>query len=245
MTICIRSILSVPILVLPRAHAVDLLTARLAARQPTRLAFANANLLNVVHADPELGGLLRHFMVLNDGAGVNLASRILFGAPFPDNLNGTDFCPRFLDAHPLPLRIYLLGGRPEVVRRAAAAVGTRWPQHRVVGFQHGFFQKEEFAGIREEIALTRPDMILVAMGNGRQERVVNELVPACAPLGLGVGALFDFLAGEVPRAPQAVRTFGAEWLYRLALEPARLWRRYIVGNPAFLWRVILQRVTIL
>jgi len=237
-----RSILSVPILVLNRSHAIELMAARLRARQPTRLAFANANLLNVAHADPELAELLSHFLILNDGTGVNIASRILFGAPFPENLNGTDFCPAFFDHHERPLRIYLLGGRPEVVKRTAGVVAARWPMHVVAGYHHGYFDREEFVRIREGIALSRPDVVLVAMGNGRQERIVDELVPACAPLGLGVGALFDFLAGDVPRAPSLVRKAGAEWLYRLALEPGRLWKRYLLGNPAFLWRVLLQRL---
>jgi exopolysaccharide biosynthesis WecB/TagA/CpsF family protein len=73
--------------------------------------------------------------------------------------------------------------------------------------------------------------------------MVDELVPACVPFACGVGALFDFLAGEVRRAPRIVQRAGGEWIYRLALEPGRLWKRYVIGNPLFLWRVLMQRVS--
>ena len=233
---------SVAIAVFRCAEAIDFLSARLASRSPTRIAFANANLLNMAYGDSDLSRLLNGFVILNDGTGVNLASRVLYGSPFPENLNGTDFCPAFFDRHEIPLRIFLLGGRPDIVERAAGVVAARWPMHVVAGYHHGYFNRRESVGIRERIALSRSDVVLVAMGNGRQERIVDELVPACAPLGLGVGALFDFLAGEVSRAPSPLRKVGAEWLYRLAVEPGRLWRRYLLGNPVFLWRVLLQRL---
>jgi exopolysaccharide biosynthesis WecB/TagA/CpsF family protein len=238
-----RFIFSVPVAVLQRRQAVEVLQARLLSRTPTRLAFANANLLNMAYASPDFRDLLRNFLVLNDGLGVNIASRVLYGSPFPENLNGTDFCPEFLDACSVPLRIYLLGSRPAVVSRAADAIAARWPRHAVVGSQHGYFSPADFARIKERISLLRPDVVLVAMGNGRQERIVDELVSSCTPIAFGVGALFDFLTGEITRAPAWVQAIGAEWLFRLYLEPRRLWRRYVVGNPLFLWRVVVQRAS--
>ncbi len=237
-----RTVLSVAIAVFRYSEAIEFLSGRLATRAPTRLAFANANLLNLAYTDLELRPLLERFVILNDGIGVNLASRMLYGSPFPDNLNGTDFCPKFMEDCATPLRIYLLGGRPSIALRAASTIVSRWPRHTVVGTHHGFFAPSEFMHIKEAIARARPDIVFVAMGNGRQERVVEELVPSCVPCACGVGALFDFLAGEAHRAPRILRKAQMEWIYRLCCEPRRLWRRYIVGNPVFLWRVLAQRV---
>ena len=89
-----------------------------------------------------------------------------------------------------------------------------------------------------------PDLLLVAFGNPRQERWIAEKLNArhCS-VAAGIGAFFDFLAGEVTRAPLWIRRLRMEWLYRLWLEPGRLWRRYVVGNPIFLLRVLRQRLT--
>lgn len=234
-------VFSVAIAVFRFAEAIEFLSDRLASRSPTRIAFANANLLNMAYGDAELSRLLTTFVILNDGAGVNLASRVLYGSPFPENLNGTDFCPAFLDSCPVPLRIYLLGGSASITSRAADVVARRWPRHTVVGAHHGYFSPSEFIPIKKSIAEARPDIVLVAMGNGLQEKVVEALVPSCAPCACAVGAWFDFLAGRVSRAPRLLRAGRMEWIYRLFLEPRRLWRRYLVGNPVFLWRVIRQR----
>jgi exopolysaccharide biosynthesis WecB/TagA/CpsF family protein len=86
------------------------------------------------------------------------------------------------------------------------------------------------------------DLLLVAFGNPRQEIWIAERIThEHAHLAIGVGALFDFLAGEVQRAPRWLRAARLEWAYRLMLEPARLWRRYVLGNPAFLLRVLRQK----
>jgi exopolysaccharide biosynthesis WecB/TagA/CpsF family protein len=83
--------------------------------------------------------------------------------------------------------------------------------------------------------------VLVALGNPLQEQWIDDHQEGLGvPLLIGVGALFDFLAGRVPRAPQWVLRLRSEWLFRLLVEPRRLWRRYVTGNPRFLWRVATQ-----
>jgi exopolysaccharide biosynthesis WecB/TagA/CpsF family protein len=236
------SVLGVSVTPFRRADAVAFLEDSIAKGVPTRVAFANVNLLNIAYKDPGLRALLATFLVLNDGVGVTLASRWLYGARFPDNLNGTDFCPEFLEKCRFPLRIYLLGGRPSTVSEAAGTIAGRWPRHEVVGVHHGYFVESEIPSIRAQIASARADLVFVAMGNGLQERVIGELVPACAACAWGVGAWFDFLTGRIPRAPRLLRRVGAEWAYRLMQEPRRLWKRYVIGNPVFLWRVFRERL---
>lgn len=92
-----------------------------------------------------------------------------------------------------------------------------------------------------KIVASKADVLLVAMGNPLQELWLAEHLQATGcRLGIGVGALFDFLSGDVARAPLWVREARLEWVYRLLLEPGRLWHRYLVGNPVFLMRVLGQ-----
>ena len=92
-----------------------------------------------------------------------------------------------------------------------------------------------------KILASRADVLLVAMGNPRQEFWLADHLPSTGcRLGIGVGGLFDFLSGDVARAPVWVRAARLEWCYRLMREPRRLWRRYILGNPIFLMRVLGQ-----
>ncbi|BDI04938.1 WecB/TagA/CpsF family glycosyltransferase [Sphaerotilus microaerophilus] len=235
-----RTILGVDIAVRQSAALVQELLDRTSTGETVRVAFANANLLNVSATSPPLRVALRRFLVVNDGSGINLASRLLGYGAFPDNLNGTDFIPYFLTSAHRTLKIYLLGASAEVVSQAAAVIRQRWPEHRVVGLRDGYFHSEQEPEIRREIAETGADVVLVALGNGKQEHFAATLDQTGAAV-FCVGALFDFLSGRVGRAPTWMRGLGIEWVYRLLLEPGRLWRRYVLGNPLFVWRVLWSR----
>lgn len=234
-----RDIGGVGIAPLTREEALALLGNAIDRRDHVKLAFCNAHLVNLAAGDAELQRVLARFLVLSDGIGVDIASRLLHGASFPANLNGTDFTPALLAAHERPLKVMLLGGRPGVAERAAARLAQGFERHRFEVLSHGYFSPAEEAGLLERLRKARPDLLLVAFGNPLQERWIAEKLDARhASIAAGVGALFDFLAGEVTRAPGAIRQMRLEWLYRLWLEPARLWRRYVLGNPAFLLRML-------
>ena len=137
---------------------------------------------------------------------------------------------------------FLLGSRPGVAERAMQHFSSRFPQHRIVGCHHGYFGKEDTAEVIAMIKASRADIVLVAMGNPRQERWLAEnLRSTGARLGFAVGALFDFASGNARRAPAWMRSARLEWLYRLTQEPRRLCGRYLVGNPLFVLRVLAQR----
>lgn len=222
--------------------AAQTLERHIRESNPVRLAFVNANLANMAYEDVALHSLLQDFLLLNDGIGIDIASRILHGKPFPCNLNGTDFVPFFLRHCSRSLRLFLLGATPSVVERAANGFTRCWPVHRLVGYQHGFFAGEE-SRILELVKNSAPDLVLVAMGNGLQERMVARLVPEVAVSAWAVGGLFDFLAGDARRAPVWLRDRGLEWCYRMLQEPRRLGRRYLLGNPSFMLRVLHERIS--
>ncbi len=237
----VRTILNVPILVKTSTEAVDLLDRHFDRKEPGIVVFANAHTLNSTAADHRVQSILDHSIVFNDGIGVDLASRLLFGKAFPENLNGTDFVPHFLRRSKHHHRIFLLGGKPGVAVRAAARLAKIAPHHDFVGSSHGYFTPENTSAVIEQIRRTRADILLVAMGNPQQEQWLSEHLKATGcRLGFGVGGLFDFMADVVPRAPRWVQAARIEWAHRLAQQPARLWRRYLVQMPIFLLRVARQ-----
>ncbi len=238
-----RLICGVPVAVSGREQAIETLDHAIERKRPMKVAFLNSHAANLAQAVPAFRDCLRRSLVLNDGVGVDLASRLLFKRSFPANLNGTDFTPAYLAGTVHAHRIFLLGARPEVVARAARRLQARFPRHRVVGFHHGYAPPEDDDAVVARIRAARASLLLVAMGNPRQEVWVDRHLQATgATLALCVGAFFDFAAGAVPRAPEWVRAARVEWLFRLAIEPGRLWCRYLVGNPAFLARVMRQKL---
>jgi alpha-1,3-mannosyltransferase len=237
----IRTILDVPILVKTSDEAIDLLDGQFEQKTPAIVVFANAHTLNSTVTDRRVQSILDRSIVFNDGIGVDLASRLLFGKTFPENLNGTDFVPHYIQNTKHRYRVFLLGGKPGVAVKAAGRLGKLAPQHDFVGTCHGYYAKNELPNIIDHIRRSRADILLVAMGNPHQETWLNEhLKRTGCGLGFGVGGLFDFMAEVVPRAPRWVQAARMEWAYRLLQQPGRLWRRYLVQMPIFLMRVSRQ-----
>jgi exopolysaccharide biosynthesis WecB/TagA/CpsF family protein len=238
----VYDILGIPVARLEWEEALSTMRLMIRDRIFTRISFLNAHNANVACSDAEFADALKRFLVLPDGIGVDIAARLLYGSAFPANLNGTDFIPALLTSTSEPLTVALLGARHPNADAAAAAFAAMAPQHRYAVIHDGYFSKEEEPAILAEIAALRPDVLLVAMGVPRQEFWIDYNINAShCTLPFAVGALLDFMSGAVPRAPVWVRRMRMEWLYRLANEPARLWRRYVVGNPLFLARVVRQK----
>jgi len=237
-------ILGVNVQAWSQQKAIDALDARVIESTPTCVAFANTNLLNFAASDTGLRATLADFIVLNDGIGADIAARILYGETFPCNLNGTDFVPAYLEHTVRSHRIFLIGARPGVVDRAARALQQRFgARHEVVGWVDGYSGIADTDAVLASIAAVRASLILVGMGSARQERWISDNMAGLGGgLAFGVGALLDFAAGEVTRAPLFIRHRHLEWAYRLALEPRRLFRRYVLEVPMFLVRVIRQRL---
>jgi alpha-1,3-mannosyltransferase len=233
-----RSIMDVAIRTTNKRGALMLLERSLRRGGREMVAFGNANLLNAARTDSALRDALRRFFILNDGIGADIASKFLFGASFPENLNGTDFVPYLLARLQPGMKIFLFGAKPGIAERAATAIAQISPQHAVVGLHHGYCDINS-PELLHKIRSKQADLLLVALGNPRQELWLARHFDATGcSLGIAVGALFDFLAGEVSRAPRWVRTARLEWVYRLSLEPRRLAKRYVMGIPSFLGNVV-------
>jgi len=204
--------------------------------------FCNAHTVNMARALPHFRASLPHMTLFNDGIGVDLASQILYGSRFPENLNGTDLTPALLRRLPTGTPVFLLGSAPGVADRAADRIQADYPNIAIAGVQHGFFAMRDEEAILTRIAASGARLVLVAMGHPRQELWS---AGACHQLDmplLCVGAFLDFTAGKVSRAPSFIQKLRLEWMYRLALEPRRLAKRYLLGNIQFVAAVLLQRL---
>jgi len=205
----------------------------------TAISFVNAHNMLVMLRDESYREVLERNLVLPDGVGLDIASRVAHGEPFPANLNGTDFVPALLTFMERPKRIGLVGGRRAIVEKAAERMRRHAPWHEFIVISDGFFDPARSDAVTREISRQKIDVLIVGMGTPLQEKWVAENVgPQHARLVLTVGALFDFFSGTVPRAPGLVRALRSEWMFRLLLEPNRLWRRYVLGVPLFFYQVI-------
>ena len=235
-------ILRVPIAQLTPEQAIEEVQRLFDAEEPAFVAHTNAHTVNLAYDDREFLGVLRRAnLVLNDGKGVMLAG-LIHGRRFPHDLNGNFFAPLVLQrAAERGWRVFLLGAAPGVVERARQQLTRRFPSLEIVGTHDGFFDSDDKPV--EAIKATGAELLLVGMGNPMQERWMDRCVDRTgARIAIGVGAFFDFVAGEVPRAPAWMNRFGLEWVYRLMQEPKRMWRRYVLGNPKFVWRNLKQRL---
>ncbi|MEA2434591.1 MAG: hypothetical protein QOG54_2048 [Actinomycetota bacterium] len=236
-------ILGVPVARLDATEALQRIERLYDRETPALVAYVNAHTLNLASRDAGYRAVLnKSDLVLNDGSGVGLAARIK-GSSFPENLNGSDFNPRIVElAAAKGWPVFLLGAGAGVAERAGAELTHRYPGLVVAGTREGFFPPEAASGVAEAVRASGAGLVMVAMGNPLQELWLSRYLEASgARLGVGVGAFFDFTVGVVPRAPAWMNRLGIEWVYRLIQEPARMWRRYLVGNPAFLYRVIRSR----
>ncbi len=176
---------------------------------------------------------------LPDGIGLVLASRLL-GAPIPERVAGSDLVPRLAGiAAERGWSIFLLGAAPGVAERAAKVLESRFPGIAIAGTFAGSPRPEHDGEIVPLIRKAKPDILLVAYGAPAQEMWIDRNRERVhVPLSMGVGGVFDFLAGEKKRAPRWIRRIGMEWLFRLAQEPWR-WRRQL-ALPRFALLVTME-----
>lgn len=216
--------------------AVDWIAERAADGLRTDVAFVNPHCLNIARGSEAYRAVLRGAdRVFPDGIGIRLATRMR-GLELAANVNGTDmFPPLAARAARDGLALFLLGAAPGVAEATAAAMQQRFPGLRIAGVRDGFFSQDEEAAVIDGINRSGAAILLVAMGVPRQEMWLARNREALrVPVRVGVGGLFDFYSGRIPRAPHWLREMGGEWCWRLLQEPRRMWKRYLVGNALFL-----------
>ncbi len=208
-----------------------------------RQVSVNASKVVLCEKNPELADALgRAEIVSADGVPIVWASKLL-GDPIPGRVNGTDLMEALMQvASDRGLRIYILGASTAVLHRASARISERYPGLVVAGTQHGYFAPQREDQVVEQINDAKPDMLFLAMGSPHKEFWLDRNWERLdVGFAMGVGGSIDVIAGRYPRAPRWMQRAGLEWLHRLALEPRRMWRRYLVGNTNFL-RILLSHM---
>ncbi|MBM9520172.1 WecB/TagA/CpsF family glycosyltransferase [Desulforhopalus vacuolatus] len=202
--------------------------------------FVNADCLNKIFSDHDYFEILRgENLVLPDGIGLVLAGNML-QTPLKENVNGTDMLPYLCEmVAARGYSLFLLGGQPQVAEEMATRL-ARTCKVNIAGTHHGYFDREnENEKVVAAINASGADILLVAFGAPLQEKWISENEKYLKPnILMGVGGLFDFYSERTKRAPRWLREIGLEWAFRMRQEPGRMWRRYVIGNPAFLYRVM-------
>ena len=228
---------------LTMSEAVGKIIKMLFSTEFHQVCFVNADCANIAYCGDDYLKILRKSdMVLADGIGIKLAGKLLANE-IKQNVNGSDMFPLLCEALSVSGKgLFLLGGRTGVPEGVKDWINKEYPDVAVKGFQHGYFSPEEENTVLDKIRNSHAELLLVAFGTPFQEKWINRnLAKTGAKVGIGVGGLFDFYSGRIPRAPLWMREIGMEWLYRFRQEPGRMWKRYFVGNFVFLYRVMKER----
>ena len=208
------------------------LLRELQSKNKVALFFANTNF--IVQCRSQLHRMRDDsVIVVNDGVGMDIAALLIQRSRFEENLNGTDFTPYFFNQSARPLRVFLLGGTPDVLQKAADYARHQLGQ-QIVGVCDGYEDIQKKHHLVDTINRAKPEVVLVALGNPIQEEwILDNRHALNAGVVIGVGALFNFWAGDKSRAPMLMQRCRLEWFYRLCLEPRRLLRRYTVDIVRF------------
>lgn len=207
------------------------------------VAYANPHVLNVAEDHEDVRAFLNDATtVYVDGTGVRLAAGIL-GTPLPERTTAADWLDAWCDrAVAAGVAMYFLAGADGVAEQAAQKLTGRHPGLLVAGTHHGYIGEESSPAVIRAINSSGADVVLVGMGTPEQERwIARYRADVRSPVVWAVGAVLDFVTGVQQRAPSWVSNNHLEWLWRLASDPRRLGRRYLLGNPRFLGRVLRQR----
>lgn len=206
--------------------------------RPSFVTTANAQHIVLLENDKRLREIYdRANLIVADGHSLLLAARIS-GHPLRERVTGVDMFQSLCGlAADHGLRVFLLGGRPNAANMAAETLKKRSPSLHVTTYCPPLDFEKSAKGLAETeraIRAAKPDMLFVALGAPKQEYWIHDYgLQLSVPILMGVGGTFEMVAGIVGRAPLWMQRTGLEWLYRLCLEPRRMWRRYLLGNLIF------------
>ncbi len=233
-----------------QVNSIDAEGLHLAIRNSVRegrkdvYAYTNIHAINIASVDKRFREFLnRCHVVYCDGEGVRIGGRIL-GHSLPPRVVLTywiwelcEFCEKE------GLSLFFLGSTKQYLEEAVQRVRNRFPRIQIVGAHHGYFDKQgsESDAVVDLVNSTKPNILVVGFGMPMQEFWIDDnLNRLQANVILPAGSMIDYTAGRKGLAPQWMANNGMEWLYRFFQEPARLWKRYLIGNPSFMLRALFE-----
>ena len=214
--------------------------------QPRSTHLCNAYTLSLAVRDPKFRALLNDADVnFADGHYVAMVGRRRGHPDMAARVYGPDLMADTIDqGRTRGLKHYLYGASPTTVETLAEKLAERFPGAEFVGVESPPFRPlndTEADELVARVAEAKPDVFWVGLGTPRQDEFVAQYTKRLNCTVVPVGAAFDFHAGNKPSAPEFLQRHGMEWAYRLATEPRRLWKRYLVGNPVFIYGAATDR----
>lgn len=203
--------------------------------QPNHYHLAAVSTFNFAVENPEFKKILNSGVVLCDSKPIFLTLKCLRTSV--EMIRGADFMRAILKSDLGEKRHFLVGSNPVQLFNLCKFIATNYPNVRISGsFSPPISDHETITGlVLQDKRLQESDIVWVGLGSPKQDFVAAEISRKLNISAIGIGAAFDYLSGNVREAPKLFRSSGFEWLYRFALEPRRLWRRYLIGNSKFLW----------
>jgi N-acetylglucosaminyldiphosphoundecaprenol N-acetyl-beta-D-mannosaminyltransferase len=228
---------------------LGLIDESLASQKKTVIAHVHVRALNLAYEQPWFRQFLNNAsLVYCDGMGVRLGSWIVGYHDLPQRYTLADWIWR-LAQHAVRrgYSLFFLGNPPGSAEKAARNLQEIFPNLRVTGSYHGFFDKThespENRSVLDQIEAAKPDILLVGFGMPDQERWIGENWGEIkAGFVIPCGAVFEYIAGDLKRGPRWMTDHYLEWLARLFISPQRYWQRYLRDNPVFIWRVLKQKI---
>lgn len=229
-----------PVCTLPPSEVLD--TFRRATRENRQVvtAFLNSDVVFQSARDPSIREYLENVdLVLPDGQSIVFASRVAGDGNVRERVSGPDILRTSLElAEDENFRVYFLGTKEPILETMVDAVCREYPELDVAGYRDGYFSMEEESEVVEAVNQSEADFLYLGVPfDKRRGFIERNRAKLEASLVMGVGGAFDVMAGEVERAPQWMQDLWLEWFWRFLQEPQRLWKRYLISNSYFLWRV--------
>ncbi|NLL67783.1 MAG: WecB/TagA/CpsF family glycosyltransferase [Clostridiaceae bacterium] len=222
-------------------EALDKVLSMLKGETPQKIFTPNSEIIMQANRDPELKDILNSAeLVVPDGAGVILASRIM-KKELKEKVSGIDLVKKILiSTGKRPTSFFIFGGKPGVAERASINILSDYPKAKISGFRNGYFEENDIPGIIKQINESKAEVLLVGLGAPKQEKWIHQYANQlnCKVL-LGIGGSIDVFAGTAKLAPEFMRKAGLEWLYRLIKEPKRAKR--MLDLPRFILLSIKKR----
>jgi N-acetylglucosaminyldiphosphoundecaprenol N-acetyl-beta-D-mannosaminyltransferase len=231
-----RQVIGIRFDALEMDEAADVIEQYIKKRKPKLVVTLNAEMIVMAKSDQRFRSILmKADLLIPDSIGIVWAGKLRARVP------GVDMVEELAKRAAVKrYSIYMVGSKEGVAQQAASELIRRYPGLEIVGARSGYFSKEQEKKMISEIRSIKPDILLVGLGMGKQEKwIVEHLQELNVPVSLGVGGSFDVIAGETRRAPMWVRNAGLEWLYRFIQQPTRVKR--MMALPRFVLMVMRER----
>ena len=210
----------------------------------------HVDMIMKLQQDPEFYEIFKKFDLITCDSQIMYFATKFMGTPVKERVSGSDYFPKFYMHHKdnPDITVFMCGGKPGIAEIAAKNINAKVGREFICGTYAPTFdydqKPEEIEDMIERINASGATVLLVGLGGGRQEKFIINYRDRLTNvrLYLPLGGTIDYEAGTFKRPPSWITEAGLEWLYRLLKEPRQRWHRYIVHEPPFLWKILLQRL---